>query len=61
MTKPYPWHITPRNAHTKHDWESMLVVDVGGYYLPAIAGKPIAPARKRWRRLRRLLIQEGKR
>ncbi|WP_156520073.1 hypothetical protein [Loigolactobacillus backii] len=43
-----------KEIKTKSDWEHLLIVH-GAEYFPDLFTKPIAPARKRWRRLKRLL------
>jgi hypothetical protein len=43
---------------SKAYWEHMLVVE-GGRLFPTLYAKPIAPARNRWRRVARLLMEEN--
>ena len=41
---------------TKADWEVLMVLE-GACWFPNVWGKPIAPTRKRWRRLRKLIFE----
>lgn len=47
------------NVYTKRQWEHFLVMH-GGLVFPTLYAKPITPARKRWRRVMRLLKEENK-
>ncbi|WDF81843.1 hypothetical protein PQ472_07875 [Lacticaseibacillus pabuli] len=49
------WYLV--DADYKREWESLMIMK-GADYFPDLYAKPIAPAMKRWRRLRRLLIQQ---
>lgn len=61
MIRPPHWiPITPQEVHSKREWEMLIVVQSGKLF-PDLWCKPIAPARKRWRRIRRLLINLEKR
>lgn len=42
---------------TKDDWENLMVTD-GAIYFSTLFCKPVAPTRKRWRRLKRLLEKQ---
>ncbi|KRM54802.1 hypothetical protein [Lacticaseibacillus sharpeae] len=52
-----PVQLTLHTATTKQTWTWFMVMD-GAKYFHGVWGKPIAPTLKRWRRLRRLLMQE---
>ena len=44
-------------AYDKRRWTVLMMLD-SAHWFPGAYAKPIAPTLKRWRRLRRLLMQE---
>jgi hypothetical protein len=53
-----PVLLNLHTANTKQTWTWFMVMD-GARYFQNVWGRPIAPTLNRWRRLRRLLMQEG--
>lgn len=52
-----PLPLSLRTATTKWLWSQVMIYN-GAQFFRNVWGKPIEPAMKRWRRLRRLLIKE---